>query len=100
MNNNKNKKNNDNDNDNNNNKKGFEITQERIDVMNTAAEFIKIIDDFAGWVDTNFYYGTYVEQGYRIFEDFVKSNRHIILKINKLMPPPTSFSSSPSSSSK
>jgi hypothetical protein len=65
-----------------NNDKGFEITQERIDVMNKAAEYIQTIDDFAGWVNDNFY-GTNVEQGYHIFEDFVKSNRHIIKKIKK-----------------
>jgi hypothetical protein len=69
---------------------GFEITQDRIDVMNKAAEFIKTIDDFAGWVDANFDEGKgrNVEQGYRIFEDFVRSTKHIIPKITKLMPPP------------
>jgi hypothetical protein len=47
----------------NKNSKGFEITQERIDTINTATYFIKTIGDFA------------------------KSNKHIIQKINKVMPP-------------
>ena len=59
---------------------GFEITQDRIDVVNKAAEYIKTIDDFLGWVNDNFK-GNNVEQSYYICEDFVKSNEHIIKKI-------------------
>jgi hypothetical protein len=65
--------------------KVFEITQERIDVIKKAAQYIKIIDDFTGWVDENFY-GHNVVPCYYIMEDFVKSNEHIIKKINKVMP--------------
>ena len=68
---------------------GFEITQERIDLMFKGAEYIRTIGDFAKWCDDNFY-GNNVIQCYYIFEDVVKSNKHIILKINKLMPPPPS----------
>jgi hypothetical protein len=74
---------------NKNNKKkeeiGFEITQERIDIVNKAAKYLKQIDDFCGFVDENFY-GHNVVPYYYIMEDFVKSNEHIIRKINKVMP--------------
>ena len=61
---------------------GFEIAQEHIDMVNKAEEYLKIIDDFKDWVSNNFH-GTNVEQGYRIMEDIVKSNEHIIKKIKK-----------------
>lgn len=41
--------------------KGFEITQERIAVINKATEYMKTIGDFYDWVSDNFY-GTNVEQ--------------------------------------
>ena len=66
---------------------GFEITQERIEVINKATEYMNKMGDFAEWCENNFY-GTNVEQCYNIFKDFVKSNEHLMPKINKLMPPP------------
>ena len=41
--------------------KGFEITQERIAVINKATEYMKTIGDFSDCVSDNFY-GTNVEQ--------------------------------------
>jgi hypothetical protein len=52
-----------------NKSKGFEITQERIDVMKKAAKYLKQIDDFNGWVGDNFT-GNNVMPCYYIMEDF------------------------------
>lgn len=70
-----------------NNKKEevFEITQDKIDVIKKAAQYIKQMDDFCGFVDENFY-GHNVIPCYYIMEDFVKCNEHIIKNINKVMP--------------
>jgi hypothetical protein len=66
---------------------GFKLTQERINVINTATEYLNKIIDFEKWSTDNFF-GPNVGQCYYIFEDFVRSNKHLIPKINKLMPPP------------
>ena len=63
----------------------FELTQERIDLIKKAARYLKTIDDFSGFVDENFY-GHNVVSYYYIMEDFVKSNEHIIQRINKVRP--------------
>ena len=66
-------------------KKGFEITQERIDVINTAMEYLHKFNELEKFVDNNFY-GNNVGQCYYIFEDFVRSTKHIIQRINKAGP--------------
>ncbi|MGD1837634.1 MAG: hypothetical protein ACPKPY_06205 [Nitrososphaeraceae archaeon] len=63
--------------------KGFKITQERIDVVNKATEYMKILSDFGTWSENNFH-DTNVEKAYNIFEEFVKSNKNVIKKIKKL----------------
>jgi hypothetical protein len=55
-----------------NSEKGFEITQKRIGVIKKAAQYLKQIDDFSGFIDQNFY-GHNVIPYYYIMEDFVKS---------------------------
>ena len=47
----------------------FDIIQERIDVVNKAAQYGKQIDDFCGFVDENLY-GHNVVPCYYIMEDF------------------------------
>ncbi len=66
---------------------GFEITQERIDVVNKATEYLNKLNDLEKWCNNNFF-GTNVGQCYYIFEDFVRSTKHLMPKITKLMPPP------------
>ena len=63
---------------------GFEITQERIDVINKATEYINSVGNFAEWCEINFYGGN-VEQCYNVFEDFVNSIDHITPKIDEIM---------------
>ena len=79
---------------NKNNNKGFEMAQERIDIIYKAASFMNTIRDFANWCANNYDKDINAEECYYIVEDFVKSNEHIIQKISKVRPPP---SSSPSS---
>jgi hypothetical protein len=71
-----------------NKKEGFEITQERIDVINTATEYLHKLNDLEKWCTDNFH-GTNVGQCYYIFEDFVRSTKHLMPKITKGMPPPS-----------
>ena len=65
---------------------GFEITQERINVINTAVEYLHKLNDLEKWCDNNFH-GKNVGQCYYIFEDFVRSTKHLMPQISKLMPP-------------
>ena len=60
----------------------FEITQERIDIIKNAEQYLKQIDDFNGFVDENFYSHNVIPC-YYIMEDIVRSNEHIIRKINE-----------------
>ena len=48
--------------------------------------FIIKIDDFAYWVTANMMSSIDVEECTSIFEDYIKSNEHIIQRINKVMP--------------
>ena len=70
---------------NNNNKKDgfFEISDDKISIINKASEYMTILGDFANWASDHFY-GHNVEQSFLIYEDFVKSNEHIINKIKGL----------------
>lgn len=61
-----------------NKNKCFEITQEVIDTIYKASSFIKIMRNFSDYVNDNFY-GTNVEECYKIYKDYVKS-KNILLK--------------------
>ena len=69
----------------------FNLPQERIDEMSktilTGISYFKTIQEFADWVDSNLQ-NLDVEQVYSIYEDFVISNKHIIDRINKILPEP------------
>ena len=45
---------------------------------------MRTIDDFAHWVTANMMSGIDVKECTSILEDFVKSNEHIIQRINKV----------------
>jgi hypothetical protein len=47
---------------------------------------MRTIEDFAHWVTANMMSGIDVEECTNIFEDYIKSNEHIIQRINKVMP--------------
>ena len=46
--------------------------------------YLETINDFASWVNTNSA-SIDIEKWHDIYEDFVKSNEHIIQKINEVM---------------
>ena len=48
-----------------------------------AAVYIRTTDDFAHWVTDNII-NVNVEECISILEDYIKSNEHIIAKINKI----------------
>lgn len=62
--------------------KWFRITQEHIDVINTAQNIYKSLMIWKKWCNDKFY-GNNVGECNNIIEDFVKSNEHIIPKIHK-----------------
>ena len=62
---------------------GFELTEEQLSTIGKAGDYLAIITSFSDWCTKN------VEiidlpVTYSIMEDFVKSNEHIIKKINKV----------------
>jgi len=72
-----------------NEKKG-ETTPEKFEKLATAGEktafYIRTIDDFAHWVTANIMSTSIdVEECINILEDYIKSNEHIIQRINKVM---------------
>ena len=68
---------------NNNNNNDFEISEEKINFVDKAAEYMGILEHFANWAGSNIN-DINVEKTFGIFEDFVKSNDHIIKKIKQL----------------
>jgi hypothetical protein len=62
-----------------NKNKCFEITQKVIDTIYKAPSFMKIMGNFSDYVNDNFY-GTNVEECYKIYKEYVTSNEHIIKK--------------------
>jgi hypothetical protein len=72
-----------------NEKKG-ETTPDQFEKLATAGEnsalYMRTIEDFAHWVTANMMSGIDVEECTSIFEDYIKSNEHIIQRINKVMP--------------
>jgi hypothetical protein len=72
-----------------NEKKG-ETTPDQFEKLATAGEnsalYMRTIEDFAHWVTANMMSGIDVEECTNIFEDYIKSNEHIIQRINKIMP--------------
>jgi hypothetical protein len=70
------------------NQKNFDNLQERIDeiiaLTNTAVSDVSTISNFTEWVYANL--GNLdTEEINSIYKDFIKSNEHIIEKINKIM---------------
>ena len=64
---------------------GFELTEEQLVTIGKAGDYLNIIMNFSEWCTKN------VEtidlpETYSIMKDFVKSNEHIIKKINKVKP--------------
>ncbi|HJT84503.1 MAG TPA: hypothetical protein VJ697_08475 [Nitrososphaeraceae archaeon] len=64
---------------------GFELTEEQVDIIGKAGTYLETITNFSEWCTKN------VEtidlpETYSIMKDFVKSNEHIIKKINKVKP--------------
>jgi hypothetical protein len=62
---------------------GFELTENQISMIGKAGEYLNIITNFSDWCTKN------VEiidlpTTHSIMEDFVKSNKHIIERINKV----------------
>jgi hypothetical protein len=70
--------------------KSFDIPQERIDeivaITQNAISDLNTIYRFTQWVNAN-PENLDIEEVNSIYEDFVKSNEHIIEKINKLLYP-------------
>ncbi len=60
----------------------FQLTDEKIAIINKTAEYMTAIGDFVDWCHKN-PTGDNIKQGYLICEDFVKSNQHIIDKIKR-----------------
>jgi hypothetical protein len=50
-----------------------------------AADYMRTTDDFAHWVTDNIT-SVNVEECISILEDYIKSNEHIIQRINKIRP--------------
>lgn len=61
----------------------FEITDDKIAVIDRATEIIKTTGDFAEWCTNNF--ETHAPQCYYVFEDFVNNNEQIASKIDKVI---------------
>jgi hypothetical protein len=72
------------------NEKKDETTPNQFEKLATAGEksafYMRTIDDFAHWVTANIMSNINVEECTSIFEDYLKSNEHIIQRINKVMP--------------
>ena len=72
------------------NEKKDETTPNQFEKLATAGEqsafYMRTIDDFAHWVTVNMMSNLDVEECTSIFEDYLKSNEHIIQRINKVMP--------------
>ncbi len=70
------------------NEKKDEKTPDQFEKLATAGEksalYMRTIDDFAHWVTDNMMSSIDVEECTSILEDFVKSNEHIIQRINKV----------------
>jgi hypothetical protein len=71
------------------NEKKDETTPGRFEKLATAGEkaafYIRTIDDFSHWVTANIMANsTDVEECTSILEDYIKSNEHIIQRINKI----------------
>jgi hypothetical protein len=73
-----------------NEKKDEETTPDQFEKLAIAGEksafYTRTIDDFAHWVTANMMSGIDVQECTSIFEDYLKSNEHIIQRINKVMP--------------
>ena len=67
-----------------------ETTPDQFEKLATAGEnsalYMRTIEDFAHWVTANMMSGIDAEECTSIFEDYIKSNEHIIQRINKVMP--------------
>lgn len=67
-----------------------ETTSNQFEKLATASEnsalYMRTIEDFAHWVTANMMSSLDVEECTSIFEDYIKSNEHIIERINKVMP--------------
>lgn len=63
---------------------GFEITQDKVDVINQAADQMDKMGDFSDWCEMNFE-GTNVEKCYNVFEEYVNSVDHIMPVIDEIM---------------
>jgi hypothetical protein len=65
-----------------------ETTPDQFENLATAGEksalYMRTIEDFAHWVTDNMMSSIDVEECTSILEDFVKSNEHIIERINKV----------------
>jgi len=72
-----------------NEKKG-ETTPDQFEKLATAGEnsalYMRTLEDFAHWVTAIMMSGIDVEECTNIFDDYIKSNEHIIQRINKIMP--------------
>ena len=70
------------------NEKKDETTPDQFEKLATAGEksalYMRTIEDFAHWVTANMMSSIDVEECTSILEDFVKSNEHIIQRINKV----------------
>ena len=73
-----------------NEKKAEETTPDKFEKLATAGEksalYMRTIDDFAHWVTDNMVSSIDVKECTSILEDFVKSNEHIIKRIDKVRP--------------
>jgi hypothetical protein len=80
----------DDNNNNNNKKKGFDGDHEILDKISAATKtsslFLRTITDFTKWCTVNIE-SIDLEQCHSIFDDFVKSNEHIIQRINGMKQP-------------
>ena len=79
--------------------KSFDLTDERIDEIVATADktisYINTIADFSIWVIANIA-RLDIEEINSLYEDFLKSNEHIIEKIDKIRHPSASPDSPPS----
>ena len=70
------------------NEKKDETTPDQFEKLATAGEksafYMRTIDDFAHWVTDNMMSNIDVKECTSILEEFVKSNEHIIQRINKV----------------
>ena len=67
-----------------------ETTSNQYEKLATASEnsalYMRTIEDFAHWVTANMMSSIDVKECTSILEDFVKSNEHIIQRINQVRP--------------